>query len=233
MPKIKTPTGVIRYKTVPLYPGVKRIDPEKAFENLTILKEICDKAGLTFMLAYGTLLGAVREKDFIAHDEDIDLAMFEEDRNKFLALLPRILQAGFKIVRHDRRDLYSIMRNGEYIDFYFFRDYGNGMRYCSGFLLPEEFFGQPDMIRFKGLDFHTHSNYLDMLLCEYGADWQTPIEYNNYEMASWRKLLFASKEHLKDVLPQFLFEKMVKGSEKKAADISYRHYERYKKLKGL
>lgn len=40
MPSVMTSHGAIRYKTIPLFPGVKRIDKEIAFENLCLLKSI-------------------------------------------------------------------------------------------------------------------------------------------------------------------------------------------------
>lgn len=52
-----TSHGAIRYKTIPLFPGVKRIDKEIAFENLCLLKSILDANGIKFQLAFGTLLG--------------------------------------------------------------------------------------------------------------------------------------------------------------------------------
>ena len=83
MPKIKTPKGTYKFKLIPNYPGWKLIDKEKAFENLSIFKEIADRNGFKFFLAYGTMLGAVREKDFIDHDEDIDLGADYQDVDLF------------------------------------------------------------------------------------------------------------------------------------------------------
>jgi phosphorylcholine metabolism protein LicD len=37
---------------------------------------------IEYWLEFGTLLGAVREKDFIGHDEDIDLGLFSVNYNK-------------------------------------------------------------------------------------------------------------------------------------------------------
>lgn len=48
MPSVMTPHGAIRYKTIPLFPGVKRIDKEIAFENLCLLKLYWMLTGLNF-----------------------------------------------------------------------------------------------------------------------------------------------------------------------------------------
>lgn len=52
---------------------------------LTILKginEFCSEYNLSYYLAYGTLLGAIRHKGFIPWDDDIDLWMKRDDFNK-------------------------------------------------------------------------------------------------------------------------------------------------------
>lgn len=41
---------------------------EKQYEILKELKRICDENGLTYFLAYGTLIGAIRSHDFIPRD---------------------------------------------------------------------------------------------------------------------------------------------------------------------
>lgn len=50
---------------------------EGALKDLKIIKEVFEKQGVKFFLAYGTCLGAVRDKDFIEWDDDIDLGVIE------------------------------------------------------------------------------------------------------------------------------------------------------------
>ena len=89
-----------RYKFVPIFQGIKRIDKKIARENLVLLKRLCDVAGLKFILFYGSLLGAVREHDFITHDEDIDVVMYKTDMSKFLNMLFDLRKEGFELARY-------------------------------------------------------------------------------------------------------------------------------------
>ena len=68
-------------------------------------------------------LGAVREHDFITHDEDIDVVMYKSDMPKFLNLLFDLRKEGFELARYERRGFLSIIRKGEYIDVYFYEPY--------------------------------------------------------------------------------------------------------------
>ena len=56
------------------------------FEILRKLKTVCDKHGLKYYLAYGTLLGAIRHKGYIPWDDDIDVWMPRPDMEKFLEI---------------------------------------------------------------------------------------------------------------------------------------------------
>ena len=72
-------------------------DKEIAADFLSILKEVFDKRGIMFFLNCGTLLGAYREHDFIAHDVDMDLGIFEKDLDSFYQLIPELDQRGVQL----------------------------------------------------------------------------------------------------------------------------------------
>jgi lipopolysaccharide cholinephosphotransferase len=66
---------------------------------LSILREfvrVCDRHGLRYYLAYGTLLGAVRHRGFIPWDDDIDVTMPRDDYNRFAEICTSDLRPGFR-----------------------------------------------------------------------------------------------------------------------------------------
>lgn len=65
---------------------------EKKYKKICInllerFAEYCKKHGLTYYLAYGSLLGAVRHNGLIPWDDDIDVQMPRKDYNKLIDLL--------------------------------------------------------------------------------------------------------------------------------------------------
>ena len=70
--------------------------------SLDILKDVahfCDTHDIRYVLAYGTMLGAVRHKGFIPWDDDIDICMPREDYEKFLLIASSELQNGY-VLQH-------------------------------------------------------------------------------------------------------------------------------------
>ena len=50
------------------------------------VSRLCDKYGLTYMLGYGSCLGAVRHKGYIPWDDDLDMIMPRESYMRFIEL---------------------------------------------------------------------------------------------------------------------------------------------------
>lgn len=66
-------------KELELY-EIKRLQ----FSILEAFSDYCKSNGLTFYLAYGTLIGAIRHKGYIPWDDDIDVIMPRPDYLKFI-----------------------------------------------------------------------------------------------------------------------------------------------------
>ena len=66
-----------------------------------LLKEvdrICQKNGIQYFLFAGTLLGCVREKDYILWDDDADIAFLRPDYEAFIRIAPSCLSDEFELV---------------------------------------------------------------------------------------------------------------------------------------
>ncbi len=59
---------------------------QRLFETLSCFADFCEAHGLTYILAGGTCIGAVREHDFVAWDGDLDVAMLRKDFNRLFEL---------------------------------------------------------------------------------------------------------------------------------------------------
>ena len=231
MPRIKISSGEVKYSTRPLYLGVKKINKEIATENLLKFKELLDAEGIIFGLIAGTLLGVIREKDFISHDEDIDLFFLEEQRCNLLDLLPRMKKLGFEVARYDRRGLLSIIRKGEYIDLYFFKELCPGIRHCCGWCIPEELLINTGCVEFKGVRFLAPLDWEGFLVYEYGYNWATPIKWVDFELPTWKRKINEWKDLIKENLPDILFYPIAYRKEKKMLRMYSRNMERYNQLR--
>ena len=210
MKSILTPRGRFHYQPVYLYVGRKVIDRQVAFENLKVLAPLLDEMGIRFGPFLGTLLGIVRENDFIEWDEDIDLYVLAEDEAKLLDGLWTLREHGFELVRYDKRGLYSVMRNDEYIDFYLLRKIADNLWYDNGKeFLFDRFVTDLVDYDFKGITLKIPRDYDEFLTFQYG-DWRTPVKYADYGISRSRILLGRAFWEMKNLVPKFLYQPFLK-----------------------
>lgn len=74
-----------------------RMDRIRALEleELDEIDRICRENGIRYILAGGSMLGAVRHGGFIPWDDDVDIAMLPEDYEKFLRVCPGLLSPDY------------------------------------------------------------------------------------------------------------------------------------------
>lgn len=207
MKNLITSTGKkIEIKYKPLYLGVQLIDKKQAKENLFDIIEVLQEHNIRYGLFAGTLLGAVRENDFIAHDEDVDLYVLEEDRIKLFDSLPTLLNKGFSVVRYHRTGkTLSIIRNNQYTDFSFFGYYNGYLRNSGEWLALSNLLETTKEYVFLGKSVRIPTDAEGLLECTYGLDWHIPIKWNNYEMPAWKRLYHNIRERIKEMIPSSLY----------------------------
>lgn len=171
--KIITKNGVYSYLPIHLYLGRKLINRDVCKQNLLDFKRILDNEKIQFGIMFGTLLGAVREQNFIEHDEDTDVYVLAEYRENILSLLFKFKDNGFEVARYDE-SLLTIIRNNDYIDIYFFKKKFFKKRVCMQYGYDSNFFNKFEQIPFLDTTFNAPNNYLLLLEELYGKDWMIP-----------------------------------------------------------
>ncbi|MGB5966197.1 MAG: LicD family protein [Sulfurimonadaceae bacterium] len=172
--EIMTDNGIYSYEEVELYLGRKIIDPEIAKKNLLDFKKVMDVHGVRYGLWFGTLLGAVREGGFMVYDEDVDVFVLEEDRNKVLNALFDLEKLGMKVARyHDDKSLLSVIRDDEYIDMYFYKKDFTKRRKTDN-VIDAKYLEHTETIEFLGEQFPVPGNPKQVLSILYGEDWHIP-----------------------------------------------------------
>lgn len=198
MQVITTKHGNYKFKRQIFTLGGKWIDKKISKENLLIFKTIMDKYNIPFTLAYGTLLGAIRENDFITHDEDIDIAILREDEEIFLDLLFEFQKNGFVVGRYED-DLLSLIRKNEYIDIYIFKKSMFGLlgyRHRGIKYLKNKYLINTIKYSFLNENFDIPKEYIKYLEDEYGSNWKTPIKNMHGNPGVYLKIKLFLKNNL-------------------------------------
>lgn len=171
------------------------------------IDDILHENNIPFWLTYGTLLGAYREHDFIAHDYDMDIAIDIKYMNK---IKPIMLEHGLKLMNEvhfggwesPQNVEYRFEYNGAYVDFDFYviEDdnaytynplFVDGVEYKKGQRSPviaeriDNPFNGLKRYSFLGRDFNIPENTEEYLVANYGPSWKTPIkDYDYHAVAS-------------------------------------------------
>ncbi len=144
--------------------------------GLIEITNILENLNIKYYLTDGTLLGAVREKDFIPWDWDVEITVLSESIfPKTAELIESAKQNGFKISSVDQsitnfklnllknKNKYSL--NGLFLE--------GEYRIRNAYIYPKRFFTIENKINFRGKEYPTVSNIEEYLIYQYG-DWKTP-----------------------------------------------------------
>ncbi len=85
-------------------------------EVLREVAEVCERHGLQWYAAYGTLLGAIRHEGYVPWDDDVDIWMKREDYDKFMKIAPKELPKGYivesPLTERGYKEFHSCVFNG-------------------------------------------------------------------------------------------------------------------------
>ena len=129
MNHIKTSKGVINYIQRLPRRSFKPMDTDMALNNLSVIKDKLDRTGILWGPIFGTLIGIIRNDNFLPWAKEISLFFLKEDEERFKDTLWSLFNEGFSLVRYERRGIYEIERNGISIDFYVLRKISSNIRH--------------------------------------------------------------------------------------------------------
>lgn len=160
---------------------MNRLDRDQAEKLLFAVDDLFKKADIKLYLMFGTLLGAVRDKDFIKNDYDVDVVI--KDEKKLFDNLQFFKDNNLVLIRALKHKLYSFRYRGAgekdgFIDIAILSTPINpwGL-YCysiEGFYMPKKYFMDGE-IDFLGRTFNCPKEPERILEYMYSSSWRTPI----------------------------------------------------------
>ncbi len=98
-----------------LNPKEREIVQNRLFELLVAFRRICEKEGIWYSLAFGTMLGAIRHHGFIPWDTDVDVYIMLPDKEKFRKAFERNKPQGIQL--HNHNTSAKCLQSHDYLEF--------------------------------------------------------------------------------------------------------------------
>lgn len=154
------------------------INKENAKYLINTVKNVFAKNGIELMLAYGTLLGAIREHDFIGHDGDMDTIIWAKDMQKGLDLAPELAKYGIELECYVLPYIFTYSYKGVTLDIDVIQEaiWPWNIRYCliEQQYIQRNFFEKTITIDFQGEKHTVPANPEKLLRYHYGPKWRIP-----------------------------------------------------------
>lgn len=150
--------------------------------NFLEFKASMEKHRISFVFIFGTLLGTMRDKDFISWDTDVDVACFAEDHKKMGLVIEELKTQGFYIPNRNVCPLHDhfFIRAGEKIEIWWFDKIDNEWIYDNNIRYPKRYFDRIETIHFLDTIWRIPSWPEEFLTLTYGKDWRTPNPQGHY-----------------------------------------------------
>lgn len=202
---IKTSKGVLEYEKHLLHFGNKVMNKEVMLDNLQVLALYIDKIDINWGPAFGTLIGIVRNEDFQPWKPIFDIYILKEDEERFKDILWLLKDVGFEVVRYERRGLYYICRNDEYIKIFVLHKISSDVRHTGGSdFIHEKYLQNTVKWDFKGILLNVPAEVDEYLTFQYG-DWIIPKQTVTYSSGLWARLTHWIKTCLQDLMPDTIY----------------------------
>ena len=162
------------------YSDSQAIDVPTAKEMLREAKQIMDELDVVFFLRQGTCLGAVRDKDLIPWDDDLDLGSVIGLHGLSERSIDRVVVAfrdhGYsaELEPNDHYIYVKLMKSSVRLDWNCFRIIDGNIFHYPGIQLPIRLFTELKEIEFIGAKFLVPNPPEEYLRIKYGPSWMTP-----------------------------------------------------------
>lgn len=206
MSHIKTSKGFLEYKSHLLYFGDKVMNKEVMLVNLRVLALYMDKIDINWGPAFGTLIGIVRNDDFQPWKPLFDIYILKEDEERFKDILWLMMEVGFNLVRYERRGLYILERNEEYIKVFVLHKISSDVRHTGGSdFIHEKYLQNTVKWDFKGILLNVPVDVDEYLTFQYGEDWITPKQTITYSKGLIPQWIHWMQTKLQDIMPDSMY----------------------------
>lgn len=204
--EIKTSKGFLHYNSHLLYFGNHKVNKNVVVENVRIFSVYLDKIGINWGPAFGTLIGIVRNDDLLPWNPVFDIYILKEDEERFKDILWLLLDVGYELVRHERRGLYYLRRNGEFIKVFVLHKISSDVRHTGGSdFIHEKYIQNTVKWDFRGIALNVPQDVDGYLSFRYGEDWIKPQQTKSFTTNVIAKYLHWMRTWIQDHLPDALY----------------------------
>lgn len=222
MSRLKTSKGFFVFNNQTLSFCGKIINKKKMTNCLAELSFYLDRIGINWGPAFGTLIGIVRNDDYLPWAPIFDIYILKEDEERFKDVLWKLSDAGFILSRYERRGLYYLEKDGEYFKIFVLHKISFDVRHTGGSdFIHEKYIQNTIKWEFKGIQLNIPEEVDDYLTFQYG-NWIIPKQTVFYK-GLFTRLRRVIPQYVQDHLPNFVYYKWLYIHRKK-------DFERFKDL---